>query len=111
MNERRSLKSVVSYPERGEGGRNQYRGNCSPKLIEDLLEHYRPAEICDYMAGSGTSKDAAVQMNIKSNTYDLHSGFDLMNHDIQERPEFVFWHPPYHDMCALFPDNTLGNGN
>ena len=50
------LTSIVSYPERGEGGSNRYRGNCSPKLIEDLLGFFKPAEICDYMCGSGTTK-------------------------------------------------------
>ena len=29
----RKISSIVSYPERGEGGDNRYRGNCSPKLI------------------------------------------------------------------------------
>ena len=33
----RPLTSIVSYPERGDGGDNRYRGNCSPKLIEDLI--------------------------------------------------------------------------
>lgn len=33
----RNLTSIVSYPERGTGGNNRYRGNCSPKLIEDAF--------------------------------------------------------------------------
>ena len=33
----RPLTSIVSYPERGEGGNNRYRGNCSPKLVEDPM--------------------------------------------------------------------------
>lgn len=93
-----SLKSIVSYPERGAGGNNRYRGNCSPKLIEDLISFFKPKEICDYMCGSGTTKSAADKFNIKSNLYDLHSGFDIMNCDINERPEFIFWHPPYWDI-------------
>lgn len=52
----RPLTSIVSYPERGAGGNNRYRGNCSPKLIEDLIGFFRPKEICDYMCGSGTTK-------------------------------------------------------
>lgn len=92
------LTSIVSYPERGNGGNNQYRGNCSPKLIEDLIRFFKPHEICDYMCGSGTSRDAANAMKIKSHIYDLHSGFDIMNSDIEERPEFIFWHPPYWDI-------------
>ena len=96
----RKLTSIVSYPERGEGGNNRYRGNCSPKLIEDLIGFFKPTEICDYMCGSGTTKAAADKCGIKSNIYDLHSGFDIMNSEIKERPEFVFWHPPYWDIIV-----------
>ena len=96
--EKRRLTSVVSYPERGEGGRSDWRGNCSPKLIEDLIEFYKPNQICDYMCGSGTTKAAADTMGITSKIYDLHSGFDIMNSDIPERSEFTFWHPPYWDI-------------
>ena len=96
----RKLTSIVSYPERGIGGNNRYRGNCSPKLIEDLISFFKPNEICDYMCGSGTTKTAADNCKIKSNIYDLHSGFDILSCDISERPEFVFWHPPYWDIIV-----------
>lgn len=98
--EARTLTSIVSYPERGEGGNNRYRGNCSPKLVEDLIGFFRPAEICDYMCGSGTTKAAADKCGIGSHLYDLHSGFDVMNCEIPERPEFIFWHPPYWDIVT-----------
>ena len=94
----RKLTSIVSYPERGEGGNNRYRGNCSPKLIEDLIVFFKPTEICDYMCGSGTTKADADKCGIQSRLYDLHSGFDIMNSEIKERPEFIFWHPPYWDI-------------
>ena len=100
MSAENRLTSIVSYPERGTGGNNRYRGNCSPKLIEDLIGFFKPAEICDYMCGSGTTQDAAHSMGIISHCYDLHSGFDLINCEIPERPEFVFWHPPYWDMIT-----------
>lgn len=99
--ESRTLTSIVSYPERGEGGNNRYRGNCSPKLVEDLIGFFRPAEICDYMCGSGTTKAAADKCGIGSHLYDLHSGFDVMNCEIPERPEFIFWHPPYWDIVTF----------
>lgn len=92
------LTSVVSYPERGDGGNNRYRGNCSPKLIEDLLDFYRPELICDYMVGSGTTIDAATKCGVPCHGYDLNRGFDLLNNDIPERSPFTFWHPPYHDI-------------
>lgn len=50
------------------------------------------------MCGSGTTKAAADKAGIRSRLYDLHSGFDIMNCDIPERPEFVFCHPPYWDI-------------
>ena len=67
----RKLTSIVSYPERGEGGNNRYRGNCSPKLIEDLIGFFKPTEICDYMCGSGTTKAAADKCGIQSKLYSL----------------------------------------
>lgn len=89
------MKSIVSYPERGVGGNNHYRGNCSPRLIEDLIKQFKVSEICDYMAGSYTTQDVAGKIGIISHCYDLNHGFDLMNMDIPQRSEFTFWHPPY----------------
>lgn len=100
QSESRPLTSIVSYPERGEGGNNRYRGNCSPKLVEDLIHFFQPNEICDYMSGSGTTKAAADKAGIQSHLYDLHSGFDMMQCEIPERPEFIFWHPPYWDIVT-----------
>ena len=94
------MKSIVSYPERGEGGRNTYRGNCSPKLILDLHDQFKFSSISDYMCGSGTTEDAARQLGIESHCYDLNRGFDLLTMDIPERNNFIFWHPPYADMIT-----------
>ena len=83
------MKSIVSYPERGSGGKNTYRGNCSPLLIEDLIRQYNPDTIADYMVGSGTTGDVAKRMGIPSFCYDLNRGFDLLNNEIKERPDFA----------------------
>lgn len=92
------MRSIVRYQQRGLGGSNSYRGNCSPQLIEDLIRHFHVGEICDYMAGSFTTEDAAKNMGIVSHCYDLNQGFDLMEMDIPQRSEFTFWHPPYWDI-------------
>lgn len=97
-NHANALTTVVSYPERGVGGSNKYRGNCSPKLISDLIAHFGFHEVCDYMCGSNTTGDAAASLGVSSHTYDLHSGFDLLHCNIPERPQFIFWHPPYWDI-------------
>jgi len=89
------MNSIVSYPDRGTGGRNTYRGNCSPRLISDIATFLKAQEVADYMCGGGTTKDVAAQLGIKSHCYDLHSGFNLMHDEIRERPEFIFNHPPY----------------
>lgn len=52
------------------------------------------------MCGSGTTKAAADRLGISSHLYDLHSGFDIMSCEIPERPEFIFWHPPYWDIVT-----------
>ena len=44
-----------------------------------------------------------------SHTYDLHSGFDLLHHDIAERPEMIFWHPPYHNLI-IYSDKMYAAG-
>lgn len=94
------MESIVSYPERGEWGNNKYRGNATGKLLLDLHKVYKFEEISDYMAGSFTTKDVALDLNIQSNCYDLNSGFDLMTADIQERNDFIYWHPPYWDSAT-----------
>lgn len=105
------MKSIVSYPERGDGGNNRYRGNCSPKLVQDLIQQFKVTDICDYMAGSYTTRDAALASGLlpeNIHCYDLNHGFDLMSMEIPERPEFVFWHPPYWDIIQ-YSDNMYSS--
>lgn len=92
------MLSIVSYPERGKGGRNDYRGNCSPKMIEDIINQYGVQNLNDYMCGSGTTEDVCRARKIETHCYDLNRGFDMMTMDIPERPENIFFHPPYDDI-------------
>ncbi len=94
------MQSIVSYPERGNYGKNSYRGNCSGEIIKDLIKVFKPKEISDFMSGSGTTRDVAREMNIEGHFYDLNGNFeggqfDIMSCDIPLRSEMIFWHPPY----------------
>ena len=94
------MQSIVSYPDRGPYGRNDYRGNCSGLLIKDLISQYRLRALSDFMVGSGTTEDVVKDTGIRGNFADLNRGYDMMSMDIPERAENIFWHPPYHDMIV-----------
>lgn len=94
------MLSVVSYEERGIGGENLYRGNCSPKLIEDIISQYKLDNLNDYMCGSGTTEDVCIRQGLETHCYDLNRGFDLMDMDMPERPGNIFFHPPYDDIVV-----------
>lgn len=97
------MKSVVSYPDRGVGGSNKYRGNCSPKLIEDILNQWNIKYLSDYMVGSGTTEDVCQRMAVPGTFLDLNRGFDMMSMEIPERAGNIFWHPPY-DSIITYSD-------
>ncbi|MBZ9715790.1 TRM11 family methyltransferase [Deinococcus multiflagellatus] len=63
--------SILSFPERGEGGDARYRGNCSPKVYEWLLKQARPRRLLDPVMGSGTSLDVALRSGIQAAGADL----------------------------------------
>lgn len=125
----KELTSFIAFPERGEGGRNTWRGNCSPKVVEaitkyvlDSKRYYRKDvenfTLLDPMSGSGTSKFVADKLGIRSVLYDLNpaapqgrGGWNALRDEVDESADLIFFHPPYHTLCALFPDKTLGNGN
>lgn len=92
------MKSVVSYPERGTGGDNKYRGNCSPKLLKDLFELYNPKKVFDPMCGSGTTRDVCLELGIDNEVMDLnpqYGGWDALRDEIPGVYDMIFWHPPY----------------
>lgn len=94
------MQSIVSYPDRGSYGRNSYRGNCSGKLIKDIIDQYKLRGLSDFMVGSGTTEDVVREIGLRGTFADLNRGFDMMTMDVPERAENIFWHPPYHDMVV-----------
>ena len=94
------MNTIVSYPDRGEYGKSSYRGNCSGLLIEDLIKQYKLEGLSDFMVGSGTTEDVVKKHGLRGTFADLNRGYDMLNMDIPERAENLFWHPPYHDMIV-----------
>lgn len=94
------MNTIVSYPNRGEYGKNSYRGNCSGKLIEDIIRQYRLEGLSDFMVGSGTTEDVVKKLGLRGTFADLNRGYDMLNMEIPDRAESIFWHPPYHDMVV-----------
>ena len=113
------MNSIVSYPTRGEYGDNKYRGNATGKLLIDLHKIYKFDEISDYMSGSFTTADVGKKLGIITNCYDLNglkgeeTKFDLIENDIKERNNFIYWHPPYLDIIKysghMYGDTPLKN--
>ena len=77
-NARETMNTVLSYPDRGQGGDARWRGNHSPRLSEDLFLWLKPKQVIDPMCGSGTTGDVAKRMGIACWQNDLHSGFNIL---------------------------------
>lgn len=90
--------TIFSTPKRGEGGSASYRGNCCPQIIEAFINQYSMTYLSDYCVGSGTTIDVCKKLGVKGFFSDLRLGFDLMNHDIPDCPENIFYHPAYYNM-------------
>lgn len=103
------MRSILSYKDRGQFGDAKYRGNFSGRMIEDLNRIYKFDEISDYMCGSNTTGDFCKYKGIKSNTYDLNIGYDLMTEEIKEINKNIIWHPPYWDIIK-YSGNMYGKG-
>lgn len=108
--------SIVRYPNRGVGGRSNWQGNTSPLLIKDLLETFQPRVFCDPACGSDTSGDVARQFqnqgcNIIYHGRDLHSGFDLLSHSLEDeikmQADLILYHPAYFRMI-FYSGNVWG---
>lgn len=90
--------TIFSVPVRGKGGNSNYRGNCCPQIVEAFIGQYKMSYLSDYAIGGGTTRDVCQRKGIKGYWTDLRLGFDLLNHEIPDRPENIFYHPPYWDM-------------
>lgn len=96
------MKSVMSFPERGNYGNSNWRGNTSGYVIKELIQHFNPKLFVDACEGSGTSKDVCREMGIEYVGLDLYKGQDFTKDYILTqlpRPaDICFTHPPYHNM-------------
>ncbi|WP_080831870.1 DNA modification methylase [Cohnella massiliensis] len=96
------MKSVISYPNRGNWGDTAYRGNCSGFVIKDLLEFYKPHSFLEVFAGGGTGYEVARELGYSESVHlDLHpqwGGWNALKDDVPINSDFIFCHPPYFDM-------------
>jgi len=104
------MKSVVSYPDRGNYGNNSWRGNTSGYLIKELIEfaslHVKTPMpkflFVDACEGSGTSGDVCKELGCNYVGLDLYKGNDFTKDSIlaslPREADTVFTHPPYAEM-------------
>ncbi len=109
--------SVADYPDRGKWGDARYRGNCSGRLIKDVIEQYVPKGgiFVDVTLGGGTSRDVVQDLfpGVKFLGLDLNpeanpqvGSFDFTKDSVRQAVERVFGraadvcfsHPPYGPM-------------
>lgn len=114
----------MAFPERGSGGNNKWRGNCSPEVVRAILryvlecKHYYGKQTQDFtlldpMSGSGTSQAAAQSLGVRSLLYDLNpapacgiGGWDALRDEVDDSADLIFLHPPYHSLLSINPVET-----
>lgn len=116
----KDLTSFMAFPNREEGGKNTWRGNCSPEVVRKIISFVRQSLperkkedflLLDPMCGSGTSGDVAEKMGIQFVQYDLNpnlkngkGGWNALRDDVEDRADLVFLHPPYHSIIRYSGD-------
>lgn len=105
------MNSIISYPDRGEYGNSQYRGNTSGHVIVDLIKQFNPKTFVDVCEGSGTSRDVCKELGVKYHGLDLHKGNDFTKDSVLQAiggfpADMVFSHPPYHNMINYVAERT-----
>lgn len=122
----KELTSFLAFPERGEGGKNTWRGNCSPKVVESIVKYVLDTKryygkdtsdftLLDPMSGSGTSGIVAENLGIRSCLYDLNpnpakgrGSWNALKDEVDESADVIFWHPPY--ICLSIQFAWLSSG-
>ncbi len=112
----KELTSFMAFPERGDGGDNRWRGNCSPEVVDAVLKYVLDSKryygkdlstftLLDPMSGSGTSKAVSDRYQIRSLLYDLNptpaagrGNWNALKDEVDDSADFIFFHPPYHDI-------------
>jgi hypothetical protein len=93
------LTSIHSTVIRGPYGDSRYPGNCSGHIIRDLLMFFRPRNVLDPMAGSGTCKDVCDELRIPCWSFDIKDKLDASDpatfNQVSGKFDFVWLHPPY----------------
>ena len=122
----KELTSFIAFPDRGDGGSNAWRGNCSPKVVESVAKYvldtkkYYRKDISDFtlldpMSGSGTSEKVAKQLGMPRDPYQLHlnracrKGIShSLRDEIKDSGYLIFFHPPYHSIIK-YSGNMWGS--
>ncbi len=115
----KELTSFVAFPERGVGGDNKWRGNCSPEVIKAVVKYVMDHKryynkdtqsftLLDPISGSGSSQAAADILGIRSILYDLNpkpvcgkGNWNALKDDVDDSADLIFLHPPYHDIIKF----------
>lgn len=97
------MNSVVSYKDRGSYGDYSYRGNCTGRIIKDLIMQFypnsKPKKFIEIFSGGGTGQDVAKELNISNSLHlDLINGWDALVDEIPSGSDIIFSHPPYWDI-------------
>lgn len=122
----KELTSFMAFPERGNGGDNHWRGNCSPEVVASVLRYVLDSKryygkdtsqftLMDPMSGSGTSKAVAERYQIRSLLYDLNpapaygrGNWNALKDDVDDSADLIFFHPPYHNIIR-YSGSMWGN--
>lgn len=122
----KKLTSFMAFPERGEGGNNHWRGNCSPEVVSSILRYVLDTKryygkdtssftLLDPMSGSGSSYAAASQFPVRSLLYDLNpspkygrGNWNALKNEVDDSADLIFFHPPYHDIVK-YSGSMWGN--